>query len=80
MEYGNVLRKVFAVVTANTFQSFRDRCKAEGVKLDEVLTGMISLYANGGKIIADDHTKRKIRHEVSEVFNYKNEISKASEK
>lgn len=71
---GNVLRKVYAVVSVKTFEQFKKRCAAEEVKLDEVLSAMVTLYANGGNIVSSSHTKKKIREEVNMVFDYRNAV------
>ncbi|MEN6487667.1 MAG: hypothetical protein ABFD66_02095 [Smithella sp.] len=47
----NSRRKVFADVSQHDFDSFRDRCKAEGITIGEALAELVHQYAHGAVLI-----------------------------
>ena len=47
----NSRRKIFAEVTQHDFNSFRDRCKAEGITIGEALAELVHQYAHGAVLI-----------------------------
>jgi len=44
---GESLCKVFATVTRRDYTNFRDRCKAEGISMDNGLSLLVSQYGSG---------------------------------
>lgn len=69
-----MLRRIYAVVGEKDFTNFRDRAKAEGLKIDEAFVALVKLYAQGGEINAP-FIKKKNHHEPTGVDYLKEKVS-----
>lgn len=62
--------KIFATVNRRDFENFKDRCKTEGVNMDEALALLVSQYGSGAQL-------HNVSHKALKGFSYIQEVKHA---
>jgi len=75
MDNGNILRRVYATVSAKTFFKFQKRCRDEKVKLGDALTSLVTMYANGANLVKAEHIHKEIKKEVENIYLQTHSVS-----
>jgi hypothetical protein len=60
---GAAVCKIFATVNRRDFENFKERCRVEGVNMDEALSLLVSQYGSGAVL-------QHVSHKALKSFNY----------
>jgi hypothetical protein len=70
----SAFRKIFATVSADTFERFKRRCYLENVSLGQGLSALAEAYAHGAEIKISKKGQEEIKKNLNYIEEHKKEV------